>query len=99
MLLVIRREKNRLARYVHVGTGNYHATTARAYTDVSILSSSKALTDDVHKVFLQLTGLGQALDMKQIVQAPFALHRFVIERIAEETRIAAGGGQGHVIAG
>jgi len=98
MLLVVRREKNKLVRYVHVGTGNYHATTARAYTDVSLLSSSKGLTDDVHKVFLQLTGLGQALDMKQIVQAPFALHRFVIERIAEETRIASEGGQGHVIA-
>ena len=98
MLLVVRREKNRLVKYAHVGTGNYHATTARAYTDVSLLSSNKQLTDDVHKVFMQLTGLGQALDLKQIVQAPFALHRFVLERIAEETRIARGGGKGHVIA-
>ena len=98
MLLVVRREKNRLVKYVHVGTGNYHATTARAYTDVSLLSSSKQLTDDVGKVFMQLTGLGQALDMKQIVQAPFALHRFVLERIREEKAIAESGGQGHVIA-
>jgi len=98
MLLVVRREKNRLVKYVHVGTGNYHATTARAYTDVSILSSSKQLTDDVHKVFMQLTGLGQALDMKQIVQAPFALHSFVLARIADEKAISEAGGQGHVVA-
>ena len=98
MLLVVRREKGRLVKYVHVGTGNYHTSTARAYTDVSLLTNDKQITDDVHKVFTQLTGLGQALDLKKIVQAPFALHGFIVERIAEETRIAAGGGEGHVIA-
>jgi len=98
MLLVVRREKNKLVKYVHVGTGNYHATTARAYTDVSLLSNAKAITEDVHKVFTQLTGLGQTLDFKQIVQAPFALHRFILERIARETDVAEAGGEGHVIA-
>ena len=98
MLLVVRREKGRLVKYVHVGTGNYHTSTARAYTDVSLLTNDEQITDDVHKVFTQLTGLGQALNLKKIVQAPFALHGFIVERIAEETRIAEGGGEGHVIA-
>ncbi len=98
MLLVVRREKHKLVRYVHVGTGNYHATTARAYTDMSMLTNNKAITEDVNRVFTQLTGLGQALNLKQLVQAPFALHKYVIERIANETRIAKDGGQGHVIA-
>lgn len=98
MLLVVRREKQKLVRYVHVGTGNYHATTARAYTDISMLTNSKSITEDVHRVFTQLTGLGQALNLKQLVQAPFALHKYILERIGNETKIAKDGGQGHVIA-
>lgn len=98
MLLVVRREKGRLQKYVHVGTGNYHTTTARLYTDISLLSSNKALTDDVQKVFTQLTGLGQTLNLKRIVQAPFALHAFVLERIKRETDIALAGGKGQIMA-
>jgi polyphosphate kinase len=98
MLLVVRREKKRLQKYVHVGTGNYHATTARLYTDISLLSSSKALTDDVQKVFTQLTGLGQTQNFKRIVQAPFTMHSFVLDRIKKETSIAEQGGQGHIMA-
>lgn len=98
MLLVVRREKNKLVKYVHVGTGNYHTTTARAYTDISMLTKDKAITEDVHRVFTQLTGLGQTLNMKQLVQAPFKLHAFILKRIAQETTIARSGGRGHVIA-
>jgi polyphosphate kinase len=98
MLLVVRREKSKLIRYAHVGTGNYHATTARAYTDMSMLTNNKAITEDVNKVFTQLTGLGQILDLKQVVQAPFTLHKFILNRIENETRIASKGGTGHVIA-
>ncbi len=98
MLLVVRREKNRLQKYVHVGTGNYHATTARLYTDISLLSSSKSLTDDVQKIFTQLTGLGQTQNLKRVVQAPFFMHSFVLERIQQETRIAQEGGQGRILA-
>ena len=98
MLLVVRREKKRLQMYVHVGTGNYHATTARLYTDISLISADKALTDDVHRVFTQLTGLGRTLELKRVVQAPFALHSFVIARIGREAEIARAGGQGRVMA-
>ena len=94
MLLVVRREKNRLVKYAHVGTGNYHATTARAYTDWSLLTSSKSVTEDIHKVFTQLTGLGQVHDLKHLVQAPFALHGFMVEKIEAEIRIADEGGKG-----
>lgn len=98
MLLVVRREKKKLVKYVHVGTGNYHTGTARAYTDMSILTNNKAICEDVHRVFTQLTGLGQTLNLKQLIQAPFTLHAFILERIANETSIAEQGGEGHVIA-
>lgn len=98
MLLVVRREKNKLVKYAHVGTGNYHATTARLYTDMSMLTNNKAITEDVHRVFTQLTGLGHTMNLKQLVQAPFNLHSFILTCIAQETELAAKGGQGHVIA-
>lgn len=98
MLLVVRREKQKLVRYVHVGTGNYHATTARAYTDISMLTNNKSIVEDVHRVFTQLTGLGQTQNLKKLVQAPFTLHKHIIECINNETRSAKEGEQGHVIA-
>jgi len=98
MLLVVRREKKKLVKYVHVGTGNYHATTARAYTDMSMLTNNKAITEDVHRVFSQLTGLGQTTNLKQLVQAPFNLHSFVVDSIASETKVAKEGGEAHLIA-
>ncbi|MFK7856402.1 MAG: polyphosphate kinase 1 [Granulosicoccus sp.] len=98
MLLVVRREKKKLVKYVHVGTGNYHATTARAYTDMSMLTSNKSICEDVHRVFTQLTGLGQTTNLKHLIQAPFNLHSFILDSIANETRIAKEGGSGHVIA-
>ena len=98
MVLVVRREKQGLVRYAHLGTGNYHATTARLYTDISVLTSEESVTGDVARVFLQLTGLGQTLDLERLVQAPFALHGFVLERIRAETEIARAGGKGRIMA-
>jgi len=98
MLLVIRREKEGLKRYVHVGTGNYHTTTARTYTDISLLTDDSSTATDINKIFQQLTGLGQVLNLNCIVQAPFTLHEFVVSRIADETQIALGGGTGRIIA-
>jgi len=98
MLLVVRREKSRLVKYAHVGTGNYHTTTARLYTDISMLTSSKRITNDIHKIFTQLTGLGQTLNLKELVQAPFALHTFIKDKIEEQIAIAQSGGKGRVLA-
>ncbi len=79
MILVIRREGRQLKRYVHLGTGNYHAKTARLYTDIGMLSSDTAITDDVQKVFQQLTALGKAGRLKKVLQAPFTLHKSMLE--------------------
>ncbi len=89
MLLVVRRESGQLRRYFHLGTGNYHPGTARAYTDFGLLSCHPELGQDVHGVFNQLTGLGKVGTLHQLVQAPFTLLRTLhelIEREAEEAR-------------
>lgn len=98
MILVIRREGRQLKRYVHLGTGNYHAKTARLYTDIGILSSDTAITDDVQKVFQQLTALGRAGKLQKVLQAPFTLHKSMLEYIQIETDNALQGRTGRIIA-
>ncbi len=85
MLMVVRRDKDGIRRYVHLGTGNYHPHTARLYTDISLLTCDPALGDDVHQIFLQLTGLGQVRDLKKLLQAPFTMHDTVLALISAET--------------
>jgi len=58
--LVVRRDGQRLRRYVHVGTGNYNVVTARRYTDLSLLSADEDLTADVQDLFNELTGSSRA---------------------------------------
>ncbi|HEX6997296.1 MAG TPA: polyphosphate kinase 1 [Gammaproteobacteria bacterium] len=98
MVLVVRREGGRLKRYVHLGTGNYHPKTARSYTDYSLLSANEALGEDVHQVFMQLTSLMRTPELQLLSQSPFNLHERLLGLIRRETRHAAGGGTGHIIA-
>jgi polyphosphate kinase len=98
MILVLRREGKRLRRYVHLGTGNYHARTARVYTDYGLLTCDKEFGDDVHKLFQQLTGLGRATKLKKILQSPFTLHKAMLGLIAREAEHAKQGKQAHIIA-
>ena len=98
MLLVVRREGRQLKRYVHLGTGNYHAGTARRYTDCGLLTSDTAMTEDVQKVFQQLTAMGKPGKLKKILQAPFTLHRAMLDLINRETSNAWLGKQARIIA-
>lgn len=98
MLLVVRREKSKIVHYAHMGTGNYHTTTARIYTDLSMLTNDTAITRDIQKVFGQLTGRGAASHLKKVVQSPFNLHSFLLQKIAIETRNAKAGKPARVVA-
>ncbi len=98
MLLIVRQEKEGIRRYVHLGTGNYHEITTRFYTDVGLLSADQELGEDVQRLFHQLTGLGHAFKLKKLVQAPFELHRFMLERIHREADLAREGKRGRIIA-
>jgi polyphosphate kinase len=98
MALVVRREGGRLRRYVHLGTGNYHPRTARAYTDYGLLSANERLGEDVHQVFMQLTSLTRTPPLQLLSQSPFNLHERLLGMIRRETRNASSGGTGHIIA-
>ncbi|HZL96494.1 MAG TPA: polyphosphate kinase 1, partial [Vicinamibacterales bacterium] len=97
MTLVVRRENGRLKRYVHLGTGNYHPRTARAYTDYGLFSANEALGEDVHQVFMQLTSLMRTPPLNLLSQSPFNLHDRLLGFIRRETHNARNGGTGHII--
>ena len=97
MMMIVRRENKKLRRYVHLGTGNYHAGNARLYTDYSLITASKDITEDVHKVFQQLTGMGKALSIKKIYHAPFTLHKNLMSLIAKEVEFAQAGKKSEII--
>ena len=96
MCLVVRREQGRLKRYVHLSTGNYNPSTARHYTDFGFLTADQAIGRDVQKVFQQLTGLGSALKLKKVLQAPFSLHKKFRSLIRKEADVARNGGVGRI---
>jgi polyphosphate kinase len=94
---LVRRDATRLRRYVHLGTGNYHPKTARAYTDYSLLSADEALGEDVHEVFMQITSLTRTKPLKRLYQSPFNLQQRLLTLIKRETDYAVNGGTGHII--
>ena len=98
MTLVVRRESDKLVRYVHLGTGNYHHATTRVYTDYGYMSSSWRLGQDVHELFMQLTSLTESSDMSRMLAAPFNLYAPLLEKIAREAENARAGKVARIIA-
>ncbi len=91
MAMVVRREGDRLRRYVHLGTGNYHPRTAKLYTDFGLFTCNEEICSDVNDVFMQLTGLGRAGKLMHLWQSPFSLHSQIFQAIEQEAKYAAAG--------
>ncbi len=109
LLLVVRREDDepprkkglpraRLVHYVHLGTGNYHPTTTKLYTDFGMLTCEPDVCADVEKVFMHLTSLTKVEKLKHLWLAPFTLHKRVLAAIANEAKFAAAGKPARIIA-
>ncbi len=98
MLLIVRREGEGLRRYVHLGTGNYHPGTARIYTDIGLLTASKRVGEDVHRIFQQLTGFGRRARLSRLRQAPFELKKLVLDRLRKAAKAARKGRPARVVA-
>ena len=82
--LVIRDEASGLRRYCHVGTGNYNPKTARFYEDLGIISADQTLTEDLSKLFNQLSGLAPASTYSRLLVAPRSLRNGLLEKIENE---------------
>ncbi len=98
MSMVIRREGRKLQRFVHLGTGNYHARTARLYTDFGLFTCDADIGEDIQKVFQQLTTMGREGKLKKILQSPFTLHKAILEMIEVEIDNAEEGNPAKIMA-
>jgi polyphosphate kinase len=101
LLLVLRREsargRERLVRYAHLGTGNYHPTTTKLYTDFGMLTAHPGMCTDVERVFMHLTSLTRVERLTHLWLAPFTLHQRNLAAIASEARLASAGKPGRII--
>jgi polyphosphate kinase len=98
MAMVVRREQGKLKRYAHLGTGNYHARTAKLYTDFGLMTCDQDLCQDMNDVFMQITGLGDAGEHAYLWQSPFTLHPNIIRAIENETERARKGEPARIFA-
>ena len=95
--LVIRREEGKLKYYAHLGTGNYHPTTTKFYTDFGLLTCHPGISQEVNEVFIHLTSLTKPHRLNHLWLAPFALQNEIIKAIRNEARIARSGRPGRII--
>src|ERR1700720_794377 len=91
LALVVRKEEDGIRRYLHLGTGNYHPSTAKLYTDLGLLTCDPVLTNDSAELFNWMTGVSVFPELKKIKAAPKALHNFVLEMIDREAENAKKG--------
>ena len=98
LVMVVRREEKGLRRYCHLGTGNYHAKTARLYTDYGLLTADESIGEDIHEMFLQLTGLTRVPRLRKLLHAPFSLHQALLSKIDREIEHIRAGRPARIIA-
>ncbi len=97
-LLIIRRERGKLRRYVHLSTGNYNTSSARLYTDFSLLTCKPGITEDASSLFNLLTGYSAPTKWNSLIVAPLGLHETVLGLIARETEHARSGRPARIVA-
>jgi polyphosphate kinase len=97
-MLVRRDEDGVTRRYCHLGTGNYNPVTARFYTDLSLLTSDPAITEQVHMVFNYLTAHAEIDDYKPLLVAPLTMAENFLQLIRRETEHATAGRTARIVA-
>ena len=96
-LLVVRRDEDRVRRYMHLGTGNYNAGTARVYEDFGLFTADEELGADVTDLFNYLTGYSALSNFRKLLVAPLNLRAKLTELIDREIEHAKAGQEAHVI--
>jgi polyphosphate kinase len=97
LLLVTRREGQRLRRYLHLSTGNYNPRTARLYTDIGMLTADAGLAADADAIFLQLASQARIATPRHLVAAPFGLHRRMLRHLQQVAAAAQAGRSTRVV--
>ena len=95
--LVVRKEKDRIRRYVHLSTGNYNSVTAQLYTDIGLLTCDEAIGEDCTDLFNYLTGYSAKIEYRKLFVAPVNLRDQLEHLIRREIEHQKNGGRGHII--
>ncbi|MGV3589537.1 MAG: polyphosphate kinase 1 [Adhaeribacter sp.] len=91
MLMIIRKEEDKVTRYVHIGSGNYNEQTSRLYTDISLLTTDETYAHDVSEFFNVITGHSFPNDYQYLITAPKDMRQQILELIQTEARHARKG--------
>ena len=97
VMLVVRREKDKLCRYVHIATGNYNPTTSRLYTDIGLLTADEEIGADATSLFNFLTGYSQQTKYHRFLVAPLNLRERLTDLIRREKRNRLAGKDARII--
>ena len=95
--MVVRRDRDGLRRYVHLGTGNYNEDHANRYSDLSLFTARQEVGDDVAELFNLLTGYSTSPQWRRLVVAPFNMRKQIIEQIERTRETAMAGGSARII--
>jgi polyphosphate kinase len=98
MILIVRREENRIKRYIHLGTGNYNDDTARLYVDLGLFTANPYLASDVAAVFNMLTSYSHLSKTYKIAVSPLNMRKTIIKFIRQEKENALKGQPAYIIA-
>lgn len=97
LCMVVRREKDGIRRYMHLGTGNYNSTTARIYTDFGLFTCDREIGEDIAHLFNFLTGYARIERYNKLLVAPVTLRKLLLEKIEREIARQRDHGDGHLI--
>ncbi len=97
LCMVVRREGEKLRRYLHIGTGNYNPTTARVYEDLGLLTADESLGADVGDLFNYLTGYSRQTNYRSLIVAPHAMRDRIVSMIEREAVVSSPERPGRII--
>jgi len=89
--LIVRKEKEKVSRFVHMSSGNYNEATAKLYTDLSLLTSNESYANDVQEFFNVITGHSMPEEYDNLITAPTQMRRNLIQLIDQERENAVAG--------
>ncbi len=96
VILVVRKDYNKLRRYAHIGTGNYHSDTARLYGDLGMMTCDEEIAQDLTELFNYLTGYSPPPDYRKILAAPYTLKSSLLKKIEREKKLHSAHSPGHI---